>query len=145
MKFSDVYVNYGKPTREKQARQRRVELFQKVTGLEQVLFDSRNYRLNVISGIPRDWIDHCTLWSSETALFGLTEPYLREPPPTSYLPYIEVPIPLAPYCGCFSAKPNEIPRTRSWLFCESAASAELRDIQQRLQLAARNAPAWNTI
>lgn len=98
------YCYHCPPNPETEARLRRVEQFERATGLWSIAFPDP--RPPVLEGIPRGWCDHVTLWTDGDTLYALTEPYhVRGDPHQHGLVHIQVPAPLGPYGGCYSPDP----------------------------------------
>jgi len=143
--FSSRYILPGNQSAEHLARKRRVGLFKAATLLREFDTGFTSELPPVLLDVPGKWQDHQTLWELNGILFSLAEPYHPDAPQTDRLVYIEIPTPLAPYCGRYSAEPSAIPWTRSWLFSEPEHEEKLHEIDQRLERAAKTAPPWNKV
>ena len=132
-------------------RARRTILFADTAGLAARRLTSSDRELIARAiGVVR--FDHTSAWSSG---YGkgllLTEPYcywsleqfnaLRE----MGIAAIRLPMNLSPYCGRWDPNPGAIPWTYSYLLCDAGASGCLREVEHRLNAAARKAPRWNDI
>lgn len=136
---------------ERIARQRRVGLFSKVTGLVPVQLDvESNSVLKKLKEVASsDQLDHVSAWvGADGTKMLLVEPYKRVIWVAFVAPEFvstEVPIELAPYCGQFNPAKDAVPGTRSYLLCLSAHDSKLKVIINKLQKASGTAPAWNSI
>lgn len=136
---------------ERTARQRRIGLFSKVTGLVPVQLDVESNvvwkKLNELARAGQ--LDHVSAWvEADGAMMLLVEPYERVIWVAFVAPELvstEVLTQLAPYCGQFNPAIGAVPGTHSYLLCLSAHDSKLQVIFNKLQKAASTAPAWNSI
>lgn len=132
------------------SRNRRVELFAKVTGLRAINIqtEKRHKAIGFIRELMH--VDHASTWeSASSALFILNEPYRYSDTDISALERADyevriVPVNLSPYGGRFDSAANAEPWTTSLLITQGRNLEELKSIYQRLLVEAKTAPAWNT-
>ena len=125
------------------ARIRRTYIFEQVAGL--ILLPRRadgNDELR--EGCKGLRTDHMNWWTDCNSFFLTTEPSSDEPPAIS-LPYIRIPMNLAPYCGRWSSDPDAYPWTTSWLISTADNEEKLDEIEERLRSADRTAIRWNFV
>jgi hypothetical protein len=129
-------------------RARRTTLFLEVTGLKS--FKSQSKAIEHLIELVRKHmqIDHMTVLKLNGELFILNEPYHVDSDGVQALiaqglSVIEVPTNLSPYCGKFSSEHGALPWTSSYLISAKPTMTSAY-IAERLELADRFAPAWNT-
>ena len=137
-----------KGDRERTARDRRTALFLGVTGLRPTNTKSKA-SANLIDVIRKHMqIDHLSVLKRNGGLYILNEPYHDHTAGAQALiaqglSVIKVPTNLSIYCGRFSNQIGALPWTTSYLISAKPTMTSAY-IAERLELAARSAPAWNT-
>jgi len=139
--YAERYINHS-DIPETRARKRRLNKFRSFTELREELMGGEMQRF--LQGCEIKGCDHGSLWRSKLGtLVLLNEPYISEPPKTSGLVTIEVPTPIAPYCGTYNSSPGSTPWTRSLLHTYPDALLELCELEQNMLLGAQSQPEWH--
>jgi hypothetical protein len=129
-------------------RARRTALFLEVTDLTLIETHS-NAHEELIKVIRKQMqIDHLSVLKRNGELYILNEPYHDHTAGAQALiaqglSVIKVPTNLSIYCGRFSNQIGALPWTTSYLISAKPTMTSAY-IAERLELAARSAPAWNT-
>lgn len=134
---------------ERLARNRRVAAFYDASELRPIKTPETCPLLEVIW--RKLYCDHTSVWTSDLGTqFVLNEPYgeayikeedkLRD----AGLVCIQLPTPLAPYCGKWSSASSALPETRSFLIGFKRDEVELLKIAAKLKAAAECALEWNS-
>jgi len=137
-----------KETPELVCRTRRKALFFEVTGLKPSKAQTKATE-KLIEVVRKHMpIDHLTVLKLNGELFILNEPYHVNSNGVQALiaqglSVIKVPTNLSIYCGRFNNQIGALPWTTSFLISAKPTMTSLY-IEQRLKLADRFAPAWNT-
>jgi hypothetical protein len=137
-----------KETPELVCRTRRKALFFEVTGLKPSKAQTKATEKLIEVVRKHMQIDHMTVLKLNGELFILNEPYHVDSDGVQALiaqglSVIEVPTNLSPYCGKFSSEHGALPWTTSYLISAKPTMTSAY-IAERLELADRFAPAWNT-
>ena len=130
---------------EQVARARRLDAFESIPLLSEVLSDSPKHT-EIIRLLPT-YNSKTSNWLYDGAAIVLIEPY--HAPISDYavdgLSIIEVPEEIAPYCGYFGDGPCDRPKTRSYMVCREVNKKKIRKLHSQLLDRAIKMPRWNTI
>lgn len=148
--YEDIYASKETDSLEKKARRRRVREFKAVTGLKCVEKRTRTHKKmydDFRKGSSGVSLDHETEWDLDGISFLLTEPYDCGKCQLEHKDYvgIKIPLSLAPYCGKWTADPDGLPSSHSYLFAPRRFQTELERLRLLLEEAAKSAPRWNYI
>jgi hypothetical protein len=129
-------------------RKRRTALFFEVTGLKPSKSQSKAIEHLIELVRKHMQIDHMTVLKLNGELFILNEPYHVDSDGVQALiaqgiSVIKVPTNLSIYCGRFNNQIGALPWTTSYLISAKPTMTSAY-IAERLELADRFAPAWNT-
>lgn len=141
LNYRGRFIFHAPELPETQARLRRLQLFEVITGLREIQRRPKFLRL-----IARRNLDHCSYWSDGLRDFLLSEFYdAHNLEPVPGVAVFELPPEIAPYGGHWSDDPGAQPHTRSLLFTPSKNEAALESLRLRLLDEARVAPRWNAL
>lgn len=142
--YRERYTNFIPQKPEHIARERRLEAFEKIGNLKEVLCDSESHR-NILDQIPLMFRDHTSFWLFKGTPMVMVETYrgtVSDISSTS-LTVIEVPEQIAPYGGIWDPAPGAKSSTRSFLCFRPVGKRKAQTAEELLKKLARQMRPWN--
>jgi len=129
------------------ARGRRLNAFLNCTGLKEELKRPSHKHSKIRKLMPSGFGEHLSYWFHGDTALVLVEPYGKTLADfkSNDLCAIQIPTPLAPYCGYSSETPGDLPHTNSFLIGLKINKRKLDKLDQLLKQEAPNHPIWHSL